>query len=65
MPGEHAMNDLERKGQPVTEPRVPRHMRRARLARRTQIVLALAAAIYAIYRLTAAFRGAPGTRSGF
>jgi len=42
----------------MTEPRVPPHMRRARLARRTQIVLAVAAAIYAIYRLTAPFRGA-------
>jgi hypothetical protein len=41
----------------MAERRVPPHMRRARLARRAQLVLALAAAAYALYRLSAAFRG--------
>ena len=40
----------------MSEPRLPPHMRRARLARRAQFVLALVAAAFVLYRLVAVFR---------
>jgi hypothetical protein len=38
------------------EPRVPPHLRRARFARRTQLVLVVVAALFTLYRMTAMFR---------
>jgi len=39
----------------VTDRAPPAHVRRARLAKRVQLLLAIAAAAYAIYRLVALF----------
>jgi hypothetical protein len=48
---EHPLNMTERERRP------PPHIRRARLAKRVQIVLAIAAAVFAIYRLAALLSG--------
>jgi hypothetical protein len=41
----------------MNEHRPPPHIRRARLAKRVQLLLAIAAAVFAIYRLTALLTG--------
>ena len=41
----------------MTDPKVPPHLKRARFARRTQIAIAIAAAVFTLYRLSAIFRG--------
>ena len=40
----------------MSDPRVPPHMRRARLQRRAQLLLAIVAAVFVLYRLAAVFR---------
>jgi hypothetical protein len=39
----------------MSEPRKPTHLRRAKLAKRAQLVLAIAAAAFAVYRIAAQF----------
>jgi hypothetical protein len=41
----------------MNEHRPPSHIRRARLAKRVQLLLAIAAAVFAIYRLAAVLTG--------
>jgi hypothetical protein len=39
----------------MTDPRTPARLRRAKLTKRAQLVLALAAAAFALYRIAAVF----------
>jgi hypothetical protein len=45
---------MQQRGSAKTPSR-PGHLRRARLAKRAQLLLALAAAVFALYRLSALF----------
>jgi hypothetical protein len=39
----------------MPEPRKPTHLRRAKLAKRAQLLLALASAVFLLYRVAAVF----------